>query len=164
MARRKWHHKKPYEKEYLQAQSNAARRKIEFLLTFEEWLEIWVSSGYLAERGRKSHQYCMGRYGDKGPYAVGNVYITTCLENLAIQKRAKHTEEFKAELAERNRNRIWTKKSRAKVGTAKKNQNHTEEAKAAISKAQVERWADPIKRAKIIAGRRRARFLRTGFY
>lgn len=57
-------------------------RKIEFKLTFEEWLDIWVNSGHWFNRGTKKDQYCMSRYNDEGPYAVGNVEIKTNSENL----------------------------------------------------------------------------------
>lgn len=69
--------------------SDANFRGIEFLLTFEEWLEIWEASGHLHERGRKRGQYVMARYGDKGPYAVGNVKIITAGENVAEVRQGK---------------------------------------------------------------------------
>ena len=60
----------------------AAKRGIAFELTFEEWLNIWLDSGHLAERGTHRGQYCMARFGDKGPYAVENIKIITCTENV----------------------------------------------------------------------------------
>lgn len=63
--------------------SGARRRGIPFLLTFSEWLDIWEESGHLAVRGRRRGQYAMARYGDKGPYAVGNVRIILAEENAA---------------------------------------------------------------------------------
>jgi len=53
----------------------AKQRDIPFLLTFEEWLGIWIKSGHLAERGRKRGQYVMSRFADEGCYKVGNVRI-----------------------------------------------------------------------------------------
>ena len=52
---------------------NARTRKIEFLLSFEEWWEIWKP--HWEERGRGKGMYHMGRTNDTGPYAVGNVYL-----------------------------------------------------------------------------------------
>lgn len=66
---------------YRNHMGRAARRGVEFLLTFEEWYKIWQDSGHYHEMGRRGNQYCMARTGDKGPYAVGNVRITTCSEN-----------------------------------------------------------------------------------
>lgn len=50
-------------------------------LTFEEWLQIWVDSGHLHERGRKRGQYVMSRVNDLGSYEVGNVFIQTGKQN-----------------------------------------------------------------------------------
>ena len=61
--------------------AHAAERGVTFELTFEQWLRIWIDSGHLAERGRGKNKYCMARFEDKGPYAVGNVRIITCSEN-----------------------------------------------------------------------------------
>lgn len=60
----------------------ASHRKIEWSLSFVEWMEIWLSSGKLAERGQGRGRYCMARKGDTGPYSADNVYITTCDNNV----------------------------------------------------------------------------------
>ena len=59
----------------------AKRRGIEFLFTFEEWLDVWECSGKLALRGPGKNGYCMSRPGDVGPYAPWNVVIKTISEN-----------------------------------------------------------------------------------
>lgn len=83
--------------------ARAAKRGIEFLLTFEEWLKIWTASGHLHERGKFKHQYCMARHGDCGPYAVGNVSIVTMEENQRSQIHPwigrKATDSHKAKLS-----------------------------------------------------------------
>lgn len=61
--------------------SSAKRRKIEFNLTFEEWLNWWCESGHLHERGPRREQYCMARYNDSGPYALGNIKCVTTNDN-----------------------------------------------------------------------------------
>ena len=48
-------------------------RNIEWHLTFEEWLDIWGTD--IDRRGRGIGKLNMCRYGDEGPYAVGNVFI-----------------------------------------------------------------------------------------
>ena len=53
----------------------AKQRKIEWLLSFDEWWEIWQGSGKWEERGDSRGKYCMSRHGDQGPYSVENVYI-----------------------------------------------------------------------------------------
>ena len=57
------------------------RRNIEFKLTFDEWIDIWLTSGHWHERGRKGHEYVMSRIGDKGCYEMGNVKIQTQVQN-----------------------------------------------------------------------------------
>lgn len=59
----------------------ANRRGIPFLLTFDEWLKLWQDSGHFHQRGKRPGQYVMARRDDVGPYAVGNVYITTLEQN-----------------------------------------------------------------------------------
>jgi hypothetical protein len=61
---------------------NAHTRNIPWELTFAQWLQIWVESGHLAERGLGHNKYCMARNGDIGPYSITNVKIVTTDENL----------------------------------------------------------------------------------
>lgn len=76
--------------------AGAKRRGIPFNLTFEEWTSIWFTSGKWAQRGHGSDKYCMCRYGDKGAYELGNVYIATNRENgILANTGRKHTDETK---------------------------------------------------------------------
>jgi hypothetical protein len=64
-------------------QRNRARgRGVEWRLTLSEWWTIWRESGFWEQRGLGLDRYCMCRFGDSGPYAVGNVYIATNAQNL----------------------------------------------------------------------------------
>lgn len=68
--------------------------EIEFNLTFEEWLRIWVESGHLHERGCRKGQYVMSRKGDIGNYEVGNVEIKQQSDNIVeAQTGRKRSEE-----------------------------------------------------------------------
>jgi hypothetical protein len=78
---------------YAVQKGDAKRRGIAFLLTFEEWLGIWQESGHINESGSFAGQYCMARYGDKGPYAVGNIRICTIEEN---HRELRHSDDHKA--------------------------------------------------------------------
>lgn len=60
---------------------SADRRGIGWQLSFEQWWRIWSESGKWEVRGKTKGCYVMARPGDKGPYAVGNVYITTHSDN-----------------------------------------------------------------------------------
>lgn len=60
--------------------NNAARRGIQWELSLWQWWTIWRESGHWEQRGR-GQGYVMARKSDEGPYAVGNVYITTAIDN-----------------------------------------------------------------------------------
>ncbi len=64
---------------YCSHKARASRYKIPFLLSFEDWLHIWTTSGHYHERSPTG--YVMARKGDVGPYSVENVYITTAAQN-----------------------------------------------------------------------------------
>lgn len=86
---------RPLREKYHSHKKDAARRGILFLLSFEEWLKIWIDSGRLSERGCRKGQYVMARYGDVGPYAVDNVRITTVEENSdELWARASYREKM----------------------------------------------------------------------
>jgi len=79
---------------YNQHKGKAIARGIEWHLTFEDWWDIWQTSGKWKLRGRYAHQYVMARYGDRGPYARDNVRICLSGEN---------TEEMRQGLPPRGR-------------------------------------------------------------
>jgi hypothetical protein len=80
-----WRDANPERFAYEKRRQDAKTRGIPFLLTFEEWWSVWDESGKFAERGQHTGQYVMARHGDLGPYAVGNVRIITCNENVSEQ-------------------------------------------------------------------------------
>lgn len=81
--------KNPYFVAYCTHVCGAATRKVEFLLTFDEWLKIWIDSGQIDNRGTKRGKYVMARFGDQGPYAVGNVKIILHTENIREAHKGK---------------------------------------------------------------------------
>lgn len=60
----------------------AARRGIPFLLTIDEWWGWWNEDDRWRRRGAGTERLCMARNGDAGPYALGNIYCATSLQNL----------------------------------------------------------------------------------
>lgn len=68
--------------QYENQKRKAKSRSIDWLFTYETWLDWWKSTGKLAERGRKSSEYCMCRIGDEGPYSPENVYCATNRQNI----------------------------------------------------------------------------------
>lgn len=62
---------------------NALHRGVGFELTFDQWWAIWSLSGKWGQRGNRKGLFCMMRYADRGPYAVGNVSIGSWSANTA---------------------------------------------------------------------------------
>lgn len=90
-------------KAYRMQKSNARTRKILFLLTFEQWLELWNASGKLEQRGRGAAKFCMCRNGDVGPYELGNVFIGTGQENVRDGNLGKEmTQEVRDKISKSN--------------------------------------------------------------
>lgn len=87
--RNKWREANPKRTAYKNQQLNAKQRGIEWQLTFEEWRDWWGSDWN--QRGCTKGCLVMARYGDTGPYALDNIYKTTCEEN------SRDRERFKAE-------------------------------------------------------------------
>lgn len=74
---------------YVQQKTNAKKRGIPFLLTFEQWLAIWGDK--LPLRGRGRGKLVMARIGDRGPYAPGNVKIIPASANVAEGTRGERS-------------------------------------------------------------------------
>lgn len=74
---------------FTQQKSNATARGIPFLLSFDVWWSVWQGSGHWEKRGKRAGQYCMCRFGDAGPYEIGNVFIGPVQENVGVAQRGK---------------------------------------------------------------------------
>jgi hypothetical protein len=68
-------------KKYKEHAFNAKYRGIGFDISFEDWCNIWISSGKWEQRGKGKNKYVMSRHNDIGPYAIGNVSIKSQEEN-----------------------------------------------------------------------------------
>ncbi len=112
-----------FEKYFNRQRRTAKSRGILFLLSYEEWLNIWIKSKHFAERGTKKGQYVMARFGDKGNYEIGNVKIITVGENVRESKLGK----------------TWSLEARQKISFSRlaKHHHHTKEAKEKISKGNL---------------------------
>src|SRR3954467_8506354 len=73
--------------QFAKHRQNAYQRGVEFLLTFDEWWNIWQKSGKWSKRGNRKGRFCMMRHGDEGAYAKGNVSIGTWSANTAERNR-----------------------------------------------------------------------------
>lgn len=95
---------------YFHQKAGAKQRGIGFELSFEEWVAWWGDD--IDRRGTMRDELQMCRKGDKGPYALGNIYKGTAQEN---HKTAANLRRNRA--AERNKQRhqqyldalVWAK-------------------------------------------------------
>lgn len=78
---RRWRLKNKQRSAYLDQKNNAQKRGIDFLFSFDEWVEWWGDD--FDKRGCKLGELVMARAGDCGPYSPANVHKATCSENLA---------------------------------------------------------------------------------
>lgn len=79
-------------------------RNIEWHLTFDEWINWWLSTGHWHERGKGSNKYVMSRFNDVGPYALNNIYCQTdgnnSREAAVRQKGKKMSEQAKKNMSQ----------------------------------------------------------------
>jgi len=61
--------------------SHSSSRGINWELSYEQWIEMWLVSGQWENRGKEKGQYQMCRFYDEGPYSCTNCYIGTVEEN-----------------------------------------------------------------------------------
>jgi len=104
-----------FHRRYATHRSNAGKREIPFLFTFDEWIKIWLDSGHWYERGTTIGKYCMARFGDKGPYAADNVEIIKHQDNTKQATGWKHTPETK-EFMKEHALRVYHKRKRDAQG------------------------------------------------
>ena len=119
-----------WKKKYVENKNNAKRRRIDFLLSLEEWCEIWRRSGKWLERGRGADKYCMCRKGDIGAYSLGNVFIGQGKHNVRDGNIGKPTsDETRAKISEAHKGTIkpWC--------AGKNNPMHRQEVKNKMSAA-----------------------------
>jgi hypothetical protein len=117
---------KRYEQYYAQRASAVKRidcqgTPIEFKLTFDEWLDIWISSEKFGQRGIRKGQYCMSRYNDIGHYEIGNVFIQPVQQNtkdgwksgVIGNKGRPHSQQTKQKISNATKGRTaWNKKDK----------------------------------------------------
>lgn len=80
---------------YYSQKSAARQRGIAFELSFEEWWDIWLSSGRWEQRGSRAGQYCMARKLDRGGYSVGNVDIVTVFDNVVTRMEVQRDRKLR---------------------------------------------------------------------
>lgn len=96
---------------------------IQFNLSFDEWMDIWFTSGYVHLMGRSAGSYVMSRNNDIGNYEVGNVSIQPVEQNIreghkglsknrgdhTIRKGVKHDQATKDQMSADRKGRKYQK-------------------------------------------------------
>ena len=77
---------------YSAQRANARERGIGWCISIWDWWNVWQSSGKWDRRGVGYGRYVMGRHGDVGPYAVGNVSIISAIENVSTAPKNKKSD------------------------------------------------------------------------
>ena len=77
-----WRENNPERWAYLTQKQHAKRRGIEFLFSFEEWVEWWGDD--FERRGCGPDDLQMARNDDVGPYHPDNVYKSTTADNASL--------------------------------------------------------------------------------
>lgn len=116
----------------------ALSSKIGFELTFEQWLDIWLSSGQIHNRGTRKGQYVMARNGDAGPYKVGNVRIITASANGAEKRHSEKHKRYMRRIMKGNSHALGTKLSketRVKMSQSRQGRKFSEKTRKKIAVA-----------------------------
>jgi hypothetical protein len=125
---------------FISHRSCAHYRGIGFEMSFSQWLDTWIASGKLDQRGSKRGQYCMSRFHDRGPYALGNVEIILPDENAARGHRGK----------------IVSDETRRRISLAKMGKSKSAEHRHKLSLALKGRTLSAEQLARRMAARRAA--------
>jgi hypothetical protein len=125
---------------YNNHKATAKRRNIPFLLTFEQWWDIWQQSGHWLDRGKGHGKYVMSRIGDLGSYEIGNVFIQSSVQNL-VDSASKR--RYVAQSAEWIAKRVASKAATLKI----KPQVYTKQSPEHVAKRTASRM-ETFKRKK----------------
>ena len=82
---RRWRLKNKQRSAYIDQKNNAQKRGIDFLFSFDEWVEWWGDD--FDKRGSRWDWLVMARHGDSGPYSPDNCYKATGSQNGSDQHR-----------------------------------------------------------------------------
>jgi hypothetical protein len=119
---------------YIRHKYNSKQRGIDFELTYEQWLEIWESSGFAHLRGRKKGQYVMARYGDIGSYSINNVCI--------VPQEKNHTDSLNIKPFTDRTNTKMSEETKSKISQSKKGKVFSDEHKQKLREKRLQYWAN----------------------
>src|SRR5258706_9221221 len=61
--------------QYLTHKRDALRKGVAYDISFEDWKDMWNSSGHFQDKGSKTGQYTMVRLDKTKPFTFGNIEI-----------------------------------------------------------------------------------------
>ena len=130
---------------YHQHKGKATARGIPFLLTFEEWWDIWQASGKWEQRGTRADQYVMARFGDRGPYERSNVRICLAGDNTDEMRQGLPPRSRRGPEEKRAADRIYAARSRKRQGHVVKDQIRSQKAlgRRMVVRDGIRCWAHP---------------------
>ena len=76
-----WRRRNPCHAAWATLRDRSKRKKLPFMLTYQEFFEIAEATGYLSGRGRSPSSLTLDRIDPRLGYALGNVRVITCAEN-----------------------------------------------------------------------------------
>ena len=76
-----------YKDLYWAQMSAAKQRGIDWNLNYDEWINWWGED--ISKRGKGKGKLCMARYGDEGPYELGNIYKSEYGANVKVAQRGR---------------------------------------------------------------------------
>jgi hypothetical protein len=132
----------PLKNKYWTQKACAKRRGISFLLSYNDWWDIWQQSGKWNERGCKKGQYVMSRHNDMGSYEVGNIFIQQHGINIAEAQTGRHVP--RGPMTDEHKKNISIARTGIKIsgGSKLKGRPHSEEHKMKNKLAQLKRYAN----------------------
>jgi hypothetical protein len=68
-------------KAFLTQRSNSQQRDLGWEFDFKEWLNFWIDSGHVLQRGVRKGEYVMSRFNDIGSYSKTNCEIILSTDN-----------------------------------------------------------------------------------
>lgn len=81
---KKYKEKNPLRYKYCKLRSNAKRRGHTFTVSFEEFSELVLKSGYMEKSGRAANSYHLDRIDASRGYVPGNIQVLT--NSINVQK------------------------------------------------------------------------------
>lgn len=89
-----WRAKSPARAAWINLQSHARERGIEFDLTFAQFLHFVTLTGYIEEKGVTSGCLHVDRIDAAKGYTADNIQVLTCSENVAKENRQRYVPYF----------------------------------------------------------------------